>query len=130
MTTPKQRHSHDEWTRTTEDVDLEVAQLAIMCHIRLLEPGVIQRVLDNDLSLCRDGHERGFEQLRGMLYLHYEVHRQLAEELGPADAAEVVARVRADLLQRIGHQLGTPANDLSPGERGASGPGSGSPPHG
>ena len=83
MRTPKQRHSHEEWEKTVEDVDLQIAQLAIMCHVRLLDPGVIERVLDNDLRICGDGHESGFEKLRGMLYLHYEVQTRLAEELGP-----------------------------------------------
>ncbi|WP_423596700.1 hypothetical protein [Roseateles sp. MS654] len=107
MTTPKQRHSAEEWERTVEDVDLEIAQLAIMCHIRLLDPGMIERVLDNDLRVCRGGHESGFEKLRGMLYLHYEVQARLAEELGPVDAQEVVQRVRHHLLGRIGTQLGS-----------------------
>lgn len=107
MRTPKQRHSTEEWEKTVHDVDLEIAQLAIMCHVRLLDPGVIERVLDNDVRVCRDGHEGGFEKLRGMLYLHYEVQARLAEELGPADAAEVIQRVRQHLLTRIGTQLGT-----------------------
>ena len=107
MRTPKQRHSLEEWEKTVESVDLEIAQLAIMCPVRLLDPGVIQRVLDKDLRVCGDGHEAGFEKLRGLLYLHYEIQAQLAEELGPADAAEVIQRVRHHLLARIGTQLGT-----------------------
>ena len=67
MRTPKQRHSHEEWEKTVEDVDLQIAQLAIMCHVRLLDPGVIERVLDNDLRICGDGHESGFEKLCGIL---------------------------------------------------------------
>lgn len=111
MTTPKQRHSPEEWARTVEQVDLEIAQLAIMCHIRLLEPGVIQRVLDNDATLCAAAHADGFEKLRGMLFLHYEVQAQLAAELGATDAHEVVQRVHGYLLGRIGSQLGLPAGD-------------------
>ncbi len=121
MRTPKQRYSHDEWEKTVEDVDLQIAQLAIMCHVRLLDPGVIERVLDNDLRICGDGHESGFEKLRGMLYLHYEVQARLAEELGPVDAAEVVQRVRQHLLVRIGRQLGTLGTPQAPGD--AAGPG-------
>ncbi|WP_431100964.1 hypothetical protein [Roseateles noduli] len=115
MRTPKQRYSHEEWEKTVEDVDLQIAQLAIMCHVRLLDPGVIERVLDNDLRICGDGHEGGFEKLRGMLYLHYEVQARLAEELGPVDAAEVVQRVRQHLLVRIGTQLGTLGTPQAPG---------------
>lgn len=109
MRTPKQRYSPEEWEKTVEDVDLEIAQLAIMCRIRLLEPGVIEHVLDNDQRICPDGHETGFEKLRGMLFLHYEVQTRLAEELGPADAAQVIQRVRQHLMVRIGTQLGVPA---------------------
>jgi hypothetical protein len=122
MRTPKQRHSHEEWEKTIEDVDLQIAQLAIMCHVRLLDPGVIERVLDNDLRICGNGHESGFEKLRGMLYLHYEVQARLAEELGPVDAAEVVQRVRQHLMVRIGTQLGTLGTQQTPD--GSGGPGS------
>lgn len=121
MRTPKQRHSHEEWEKTVEDVDLQIAQLAIMCHVRLLDPGVIERVLDNDLRICGDGHESGFEKLRGMLYLHYEVQTRLAEELGPVDAAEVIQRVRQHLLVRIGTQLGTLGTAQTPGAGGGPG---------
>lgn len=124
MRTPKQRYSHEEWEKTVEDVDLQIAQLAIMCHVRLLDPGVIERVLDNDLRICGDGHESGFEKLRGMLYLHYEVQARLAEELGPVDAAEVVQRVRQHLLVRIGTQLGTlgtPQTPQTPGSGSSAG---------
>ncbi len=107
MSTPKQRHSTEEWEKTVEDIDLEIAQLAIMCHVRLLDPGVIERVLDNDRRDCGSGHDSGFEKLRGMLFLHYEVQARLAEELGPADAGQIVQRVRHHLLSRIGTQLGT-----------------------
>ncbi|WP_431259866.1 hypothetical protein ACQ86G_06710 [Roseateles chitinivorans] len=125
MRTPKQRHSHEEWEKTVEDVDLQIAQLAIMCHVRLLDPGVIERVLDNDLRICGDGHESGFEKLRGMLYLHYEVQARLAEELGPVDAAEVVQRVRQHLLVRIGTQLGTLGTPQAPGSGNGGNAGSG-----
>ncbi|SEK84629.1 hypothetical protein SAMN05216359_103313 [Roseateles sp. YR242] len=108
MRTPNQRHSHEEWEHTTEEVDLKIVQLAVMCNIRLLEPGVINRVLDNDTSLCHSDHQGAFEQLRGMVFLHYEIQKRLAGELGAADAAEVVARVRQHLLVRVGTQLGTP----------------------
>lgn len=120
MRTPKQRYSAEEWEKRVEDVDLEIAQLAIMCHIRLLDPGVIERVLDNDLRVCTSGHEGGFEKLRGMLYLHYEVQTQLAEELGPTDAAQIVDRVRHHLLARIGTQLGTLGT--ASGSGGSTGP--------
>lgn len=113
MRTPKQRHSLEQWERTIEDVDLEIAQLAIMCHIRLLEPGMIQRVLDNDRSMCHGDHANGFDRLRGMVFLHYEVQKQLADELGATDAREVVQRVHTYLLGRIGSQLGLPTGGLA-----------------
>lgn len=118
MRTPKQRYSAEEWEHTVEQVDLEIAQLAIMCRIRLLDPGVLERVLDNDHRDCCEGHEGGFEKLRGMVFLHYEVQARVVEELGPADAAEVIQRVRQHLLVRIGTQLGTLGTVAGPGVSG------------
>lgn len=105
MSLSKQRFSHERWAETVEAIDLEIVQLCVMSQVRLLEPGVIDRVLANDLSVCY-GHASAFEKLRGLLVLHYEAQTHLVEELGRADAAEVRLAVFRHLSHRVGDQLG------------------------
>lgn len=100
------RYTHDEWAHTAEAVDLEIVQLAVICQVRLLETGVIARVLDNDHSVCGHHQPTAFEKLRGMLYLHYQVQAKLAAAFGAAEAAHIIERVYEHLRPRVGRQLG------------------------
>jgi len=36
------------WAKNLDDVDREIAKLATICNVRILDPGVIERVLKND----------------------------------------------------------------------------------
>ena len=40
------------WAKKFDDIDRELAQLATICKVPLLDPGVIERVLKNDASVC------------------------------------------------------------------------------
>ncbi|AGH86759.1 hypothetical protein F504_4249 (plasmid) [Ralstonia pseudosolanacearum FQY_4] len=78
--------------------------------MKLLEPGVIQRVLDNDARDCIHGNQTAFASLRGLLFLHFQMQKDLAEAYGPSDATEIVRRVWAHLQPRVGDQLGSLPN--------------------
>ena len=52
------------WTHHFEAIDLEIGQLAKVCQIPLLAPGVIERVLHNDALVCGHQNERAFSKLR------------------------------------------------------------------
>jgi hypothetical protein len=39
------------WAENLEEVDREIAKLALLCQVRILEPGVIRRVLQKDASV-------------------------------------------------------------------------------
>lgn len=103
-----ERQTHDEWRADLEALDLEIVRLAVICEVRLLEPGVIGRVLDNDARDCSNDNTHAFTSLRGLLFLHFEMQRELAEAFGQADTHHIIHRVWAHLMPRIGDQLGTP----------------------
>ncbi|MHA6831633.1 hypothetical protein [Ralstonia pseudosolanacearum] len=100
----------NEWRDDLEALDLEIVRLAIICQVKLLEPGVIQRVLDNDARDCINDHQTAFVSLRGLLFLHFQMQKDLAEAYGPSDATEIVRRVWAHLQPRVGDQLGSLPN--------------------
>lgn len=81
-----------------EDIDREIARMALLCRIKLLQPGVIERVLHRDSSVCGTDNPIAFGKLHDMLVLHFAVREKSAEVRGqiPTAAIEsyVVERLR------------------------------------
>ena len=89
------------WAQTLEDVDREVGRLATLCRLRILERGVIDRLLKNDRSVCGTDNALAFEKLRDLLIMHFVLRGKWAAELGEADTAKieeyVIERLRSSL---------------------------------
>lgn len=89
------------WARTLEELDREVGRLAMLCHVPILEPGVIDRVLANDRSVCASDSPLAFAKLRDLLLMHFTLHRRWAEEVGEAQTTAiesyVIERLRKSL---------------------------------
>ena len=94
------------WAKNLADVDREVARLAAICRVRLLDPGVIERVLNNDASVCETQNKPAFDKLRQALMMHYHVRDKAVTALGEAATAEVIAEIVANIRKRLGKQLG------------------------
>ena len=86
------------WAKNLDDVDNEIARLSIACNVRILDPGIIERVLQNDASVCGARNPAGFEKLRTALKMHYHIRGQTAGTMGEAQTAQIVAEIveRAD----------------------------------
>jgi len=94
------------WAKKFDDVDRELAKLAIICKVPLLDPGVIERVLKNDASVCGTPNPPVFGKLRSLLMMHYAVRDKAVEALGAAEAQALINMVVARLRERIGAKLG------------------------
>ena len=99
------------YARTLNDVDKEIARLATICNVRILDPGVIQRILDNDSTVCGTQNASAFSNLRNMLMMHYEVRDQAVASLGEAQTRALVEKIVAGLRERIGERLGGSAKN-------------------
>lgn len=77
------------WTENLEEVDREIAKMATLCQVRVLEPGVIARVLKNDASVCGTANPAAFRKLRGLLMLHLAIREKSAESFGQAHATAI-----------------------------------------
>jgi len=106
------RFTTERWEHLLEEVDLEIAQCAIMCKVPLLDPGVAERLLQKDPMVWDSSREATFTKLRGMLVMHFTTTQQIADCIGSEEAAAIAERVRAHLRGRVGNQLGGP---LPPG---------------
>ena len=96
------------WATNLDDVDREVARLATICNVRILDPGVIERVLHDDASVCGSRNPLAFKKLRDALLMHYHVRDKAMGVLGADGTARVVAEIIESLRQRFGDRLGGP----------------------
>jgi len=77
------------WAEDLEEIDREIARLSVLCQVRILEPGVIGRVLKNDHSVCRTENAVAFRKLHDLLMLHLAIREKAADSFGQAQAAAI-----------------------------------------
>jgi hypothetical protein len=87
MSDPKDPVYRVLWSEDLENVDREIARLAHLCQVRILDPGVISRVLHQDTSDCGTRNPLAFRMLRDMLMLHLAIRDKSADSFGQAQAA-------------------------------------------
>jgi hypothetical protein len=93
-----------------EDIDRELARLARLCSLRLLQRGVIERVLHRDASVCGTNNPIAFGKLHDLLILHFAVRARSAEELGQSRTAAIETYV----VQRLAKSFPELAADWPP----------------
>lgn len=81
------------WEQNLEDLDRELGRLATVCRIRLLDPGVVERVLNGDVSVCGADNRLAFSKLRNLLMMYFIVRQRAAQHLGPQLASDLESHV-------------------------------------
>ena len=72
------------WTENLEEVDREIAKMATLCQVSILEPGVIRRVLQRDASVCATSNPLAFRKLHDLLLLHFAIREKSVDSFGSA----------------------------------------------
>jgi len=96
------------WAANLEEIDVEISRLALLCGVRLLAPGVMQRVLAGDESVCASSNPFAFRKLQGMLKFHLAVHEKVAADVGALQTILIVDQIIERLRKRFGDVLETP----------------------
>jgi len=94
------------WESNLEELDAEIARLSMLCNISILEPGVVQRVLQNDAAVCRTDNPVAFAKLRALLMMHLAIREKSVDVFGQAATVRVEDFVIERLKQRFGQLLG------------------------
>jgi hypothetical protein len=102
-------HRQARWLNHFEEIDREIAQLAAMCQIPILDPGVIERVLRKDTLVCGHQNARAFDKLRSLLMMHYSVRDKAVVALGEEQTLLIIDEIVKRLRARVGDKLGGPA---------------------
>jgi hypothetical protein len=94
------------WANNLEELDGEIARLAMLCEIRILEPGAFQRVLQKDTSVCGTDNPIAFAKLRALLMMHLAIRDKSVDVFGQAVTARVEDYVIDRLKQRFPYLKG------------------------
>ncbi len=93
------------WTKQLDDIDREILRLAMICDAHVLQPGVIDRIIKNDSSVCGAANPRAFEKLHLAVMMHYAVFQKSAAALGAPETAQIVRMIVTRLAAKVGRPL-------------------------
>ena len=79
-----------QWERHFEGIADELLHLAVACDVRLREPGVIERILRNDASVCGQKNEQSFDKMRNLLMAYYNSVGKAVDRIGPQDTKKII----------------------------------------
>ncbi len=95
-------YSQARWARQFDEITGEIAKYASICRVNLLDPGNIQRVLNDDATVCGAHNESAFKKMRSLLMMHYSVRQKAVAALGPQETLKIVDEIVARLRARLG----------------------------
>jgi len=88
---------HVMWADDLEQLDHEIARLALLCQVPILNPGVIERVLQRDASVCGTENPVAFRKLHDMIMLYFAMRQKSADMVGQ----ELTAAIEAEVIERL-----------------------------
>jgi hypothetical protein len=109
---------HTAWVRHFDGIGDELVRLAVACDLRLREPGVIERILANDETVCGRRNAIGFHKLHLLVKAMYHSVEKSIGRLGPEDTRLITDALTARLERQraIGDgRSPDPAPDDDPG---------------
>ena len=81
------------WEQDIEELYREIARLALLCQVRILDQGVIERVLRRDDSVCGTANPVAFKKLHDMLMLYFAIRKRSVDAVGQVQTAQIEAHV-------------------------------------
>jgi hypothetical protein len=93
------------WLKNLAEIDREIARQSLNCKVRLLAPGVIERVLKNDSSVCGVSNPRAFDKLRTTLMMHYHVREDAVANIGEPATQRLIREIVARIRDKVGDRL-------------------------
>jgi hypothetical protein len=95
---------HPAWARHLDGIGEELLRLSIACNLRLRDPGVVERILKGDETVCGTKNPIGFRKLRSLLQATVSSVNKAVDRIG-ADELKVITDgivARMDALQTRG----------------------------
>jgi hypothetical protein len=81
---------HAAWVRHFDAIGDELLRLAHICDVPLRQPGVVERVLKNDETVCGKKNPIGFRKLRELVMATFTSTDKALERIGPDEMKLIV----------------------------------------
>ena len=94
------------WAKNIDELDREIGRLCMLCQVRILDPGVIERVLRKDASVCGTANPIAFAKLHDMMTLYFGMRKKSVEAVGEVQTEQIETRVVEQLRSRFADLLG------------------------
>ena len=88
---------HTYWSRQIDSLATEISRLCVVCDIKMLEPGIAERILKGDQSVCGRRNPEVFEKIRRHLMAFFQVEEKAIHRLGADEVKKILDEVRASL---------------------------------
>lgn len=107
---------HPAWARHLDSIADELLRLSIACNVRLRDPGVIERILQNDETVCGARNPIGFRKLRALVMATFSSLNKAIDRIGPEETKLITNAIveRVDRARAGGGARG-PGTDTGPG---------------
>lgn len=89
---------HTYWSRQIDGIARELSRLAIICDIELGRPGLAERILKNDETVCGRKSPKAFRQMRQHLMALFTIEERAIDRLGPEDTKQILDQVRSAIV--------------------------------
>lgn len=77
------------WAENLDALDREIARLATLCEVQILDLEVMRRVLRRDASVCGAANPLAFRKLHDLLMLHMAIRQKSVGTVGEARTAAI-----------------------------------------
>ena len=94
------------WAKIIDEIDREIARLCLLCQVRILDHGVIERVLRKDDSVCGTANPIAFAKLHDMLMLYLAIRKKSVDAVGELQTEDIEAHAVEQLRSRFADLLG------------------------
>ncbi len=88
---------HIYWRRQLDNLAVEISHLSIACKISILEPGIAERILRGDSSVCGHNNPEAFAKIRKHLMAYFQLEEKAIQRLGADEVKSILDDVRESL---------------------------------
>ena len=99
---------HPAWMRHLDAMGDELMRLMVICDVNLQEPGVLERIVKNDATVCGKHNPIGFRKLRELVVAAFDSINKAADRVGPQETQKMIEAIRERIDRQ--RQLGGTAD--------------------
>jgi hypothetical protein len=95
---------HPAWQRHLDSIADELLRLSIACDVRLRDPGVVERIIRDDDTVCGSRNPIGFRKLRALVMATFNSLDKAIDRIGPEETKAITDAIaeRVDRQRELG----------------------------